>query len=36
MKRKHIALLLVAGCIFVAPKLEAQVRHIQMRVEGMT
>ena len=36
MNRKHIALLLLAGCVFVVPKLEAQVRHIEMRVEGMT
>ena len=36
MDRKHIALLLLAGCVFVVPKLEAQIRHIEMRVEGMT
>lgn len=36
MKQKFVALLLLAGCIFVAPKLEAQIRHIEMRVEGMT
>jgi len=36
MNRKHIALLLLAGCTFVVPKLEAQIRHIEMRVEGMT
>ena len=36
MNRKHIALLLFAGCVFVVPKLEAQIRHIEMRVEGMT
>jgi len=36
MDRKHIALLLLAGCVFVVPKLEAQVRHVEMRVEGMT
>lgn len=35
MNRKFIALLLLAGCVFV-PKLEAQIRHIEMRVEGMT
>ena len=36
MKGKQLALLLLAGCVFVVPKLEAQVRHIEMRVEGMT
>lgn len=36
MKAKHFALLLLAGCIFVAPKTEAQIKHIEMRVEGMT
>jgi hypothetical protein len=36
MNRKHIALLLLASCVFVVPKLEAQIRHIEMRVEGMT
>jgi hypothetical protein len=36
MNRKHVALLLLAGCVFVVPRLEAQVKHIEMRVEGMT
>ena len=36
MKPKHLALLLLAGCIFVVPKLEAEIKHIEMRVEGMT
>ena len=36
MNRKHLALLLLAGCVFVVPSLEAQVKHIEMRVEGMT
>ena len=36
MKRKYLAALLLAGCVFVVPKLQAQVRHIEMRVEGMT
>jgi len=35
MSKKHLALLLWAGCIFV-PQLEAQIRHVEMRVEGMT
>lgn len=36
MNRKHLALLLLVGSVFVVPKLEAQIRHIEMRVEGMT
>jgi len=36
MNRKYLALLLLAGCIFVVPRLEAQIRYIEMRVEGMT
>jgi len=36
MNRKYIALLLLAGCVFLVPKLEAQIKHIEMRVEGMT
>jgi hypothetical protein len=35
MNRKALVLLLLAGSIFV-PHLEAQIRHIEMRVEGMT
>lgn len=35
MKRKHFGLLLFAGCLFV-PLMQAQVKHIEMRVEGMT
>ena len=35
MNKKHLALLFLAGCIFV-PQLEAQIRHVEMRVEGMT
>ena len=35
MKRKHLALLLLLGCVFV-PGLQAQIKHIEMRVEGMT
>jgi len=34
MKRK-LALLLLAGSLFVPP-LRAQIKHIEMRVEGMT
>jgi hypothetical protein len=32
---RTLALLLLAGCLFV-PQLEAQITHIEMRVEGMT
>jgi len=35
MKPRPLALLFLAGCLFV-PRLEAQIRHIEMRVEGMT
>jgi len=35
MKLKGLVLLLFAGCLFV-PRLQAQVKHIEMRVEGMT
>jgi hypothetical protein len=34
MNRKGLALLLL-GSIFV-PQLQAQIKHIEMRVEGMT
>jgi hypothetical protein len=36
MNRRYLALLLLAGSVFVTPRLEAQVKHIEMRVEGMT
>jgi hypothetical protein len=36
MKSRHFALLLLAGSLFVVPGLEAQIKHIEMRVEGMT
>jgi hypothetical protein len=35
MKRKYLGALLLLGCVFVPP-LQAQIRHIEMRVEGMT
>jgi hypothetical protein len=35
MYRKQFGLLLLAGCLFV-PQLQAQIKHIEMRVEGMT
>ena len=34
MKSKNLALLLL-GCVFVTP-LQAQIKHIEMRVEGKT
>ena len=36
MKTKRAALLLLLGAIAVVPVAEAQVKHIEMRVEGMT
>ena len=35
MTHKRIALLLLAGILFV-PQLQAQIKHVEMRVEGMT
>lgn len=35
MKRKYLGALLLLGCAFVPP-LRAQIKHIEMRVEGMT
>lgn len=35
MNPKKIALLVLLGCL-LAPVAEAQVKHIEMRVEGMT
>lgn len=35
MNQKGLALLLLAGSLFV-PQLQAQIKHIEMRVEGMT
>jgi hypothetical protein len=35
MNRKRFVLLLLAGSLFV-PQLQAQIKHIEMRVEGMT
>jgi hypothetical protein len=33
---KRIALLVLFGSIIVVPMAEAQIKHIEMRVEGMT
>ena len=35
MKTKRIVLLLLLGCA-IAPISQAQIKHIEMRVEGMT
>jgi hypothetical protein len=35
MNRRNLALLLLLGCIFV-PQMQAQIKHVEMRVEGMT
>jgi hypothetical protein len=34
--RKRVALLILLGSIVVVPVAQAQVKHIEMRVEGMT
>jgi hypothetical protein len=36
MRKKRIALLILLGSIVVVPVAQAQVKHIEMRVEGMT
>jgi hypothetical protein len=35
-KRRRVALLLLLGSILVVPVAQAQIKHIEMRVEGMT
>lgn len=35
MNTKRIAALLLLGCV-LAPVAQAQIKHIEMRVEGMT
>lgn len=35
MKRRNLALLLLLSCILV-PQMQAQIKHVEMRVEGMT
>ena len=32
---KRVALLLLLGCV-IAPVSQAQIKHVEMRVEGMT
>jgi hypothetical protein len=36
MKTRRITLLVLLGSIVVVPVAQAQVKHIEMRVEGMT
>lgn len=36
MKMKRVALLVLLGSIAVVPVAQAQIKHIEMRVEGMT
>lgn len=36
MSMKRVALLVLLGSIVVVPMAQAQVKHIEMRVEGMT
>ena len=35
MNRRKLVLLLLLGCIFV-PQMQAQIKHVEMHVEGMT
>lgn len=36
MKTKRLAILVLLGSIVVVPVAKAQVKHVEMRVEGMT
>jgi hypothetical protein len=36
MKMKRVALLVLLGSMVVVPVVQAQIKHIEMRVEGMT
>lgn len=36
MKTTRLAMLVLLGSIVVVPVAEAQIKHIEMRVEGMT
>jgi hypothetical protein len=36
MNSKRVALLVLLGSIVVVPIAQAQIKHIEMRVEGMT
>jgi len=35
-KRKRVAMLVLLGAMAVFPVAQAQIKHIEMRVEGMT
>lgn len=36
MKRKRVTLLVLLGSMVFVPAAQAQIKHIEMRVEGMT
>ncbi len=36
MKTRRVALLVLLGSMVVVPVAKAQIKHIEMRVEGMT
>jgi mannitol-specific phosphotransferase system IIBC component len=36
MNTKRVAMLVLLGSMVVAPVAQAQIKHIEMRVEGMT
>jgi hypothetical protein len=36
MKTKKVAMLVLLGSMVVVPVAQAQIKHIEMRVEGMT
>jgi hypothetical protein len=36
MNRKKLVLLILLGSMVVVPAAQAQIKHIEMRVEGMT
>jgi len=36
MNRKRVALLVLLGSMVVVPVAQAKIKHIEMRVEGMT
>ena len=36
MNMKNVALLVLLGAMVAAPAAQAQIKHIEMRVEGMT
>jgi hypothetical protein len=36
MKTKRLAMLVLLGSVVVVPVAKAQVKHVEMRVEGMT